>query len=161
MLSDAFKVEELDDIVLRVECHMVKKGAVQVDIGANPATGEGEAGAEDAGEAVEDGSYEVIDVVDSCRLEPTSFDKKSYMTHIKEYMKAIKKRLEESNPSRVPIFEKGAATYVKKVLENFDKYDFYTGENMDPEAMTVLYETTADDKTYMIFWKDGLKAQKY
>lgn len=141
---------------------MIKKGAVQVDIGANPATGDGEGCDDDAAaEPVDDGSYEVIDVVDCCRLEPTSFDKKSYMTHIKEYMKAIKKRLEESNPARVAVFEKGAATYVKKVLENFDKYEFYTGENMDPEAMTVLYETAADGKTYMIFWKDGVKAQKY
>lgn len=162
MLSDSFKVEEVDDIIYRVECKMVKKGAVQVDIGANPATGDGEGCDDEAvAEAVDDGSYEVIDVVDCCRLEPTGYDKKSYMGHIKEYMKNIKKRLEESNPGRLPIFEKGAATYVKKVLENFSKYDFYTGENMDPEAMTVLYETTDDGKSYMLFWKDGLKAQKY
>ena len=76
-------MEEVDDIVYRVECRLVKKGAVEVDIGANPATGEGDAPPE---EAVADESYEVIDVVDALRLESTAFDKKSYMAHIKEYL---------------------------------------------------------------------------
>lgn len=132
-----------------------------MDIGANPATGEGEGGDEGAEEPLDDGSYEVIDVVDAFRLENTSFDKKSYMAHIKEYMKAIKAHLQAKKPERVPIFEKAAATYVKKVLENFSKYGFFTGENVDPEGMTVLYEEAADGKTYMIYWKDGLKGEKY
>lgn len=159
MLSDSFKAQEEDDIVYRVECKMIKKGAVQVDIGANPATGDGE-GDEDAAEPVEDGTYEVIDVVDCFRLENTVFDKKGYMAHIKEYMRAVKANLAEKNPDRVPVFEKAAAAYVKKVLENFSQYDFYTGENMNPEAMVVLYEEK-DGKTYMIYWKDGLRAEKY
>jgi hypothetical protein len=133
---------------------------VEVNIGANPTTGDGEAGAA-ADEAVEDGSYEVIDVVDAFRLETTVFNKKSYMGHIKEYMKAIKEYLKDRNPDRVPIFEKAAATYVKKVLENVEKYGFFTGENCDPTGMAVLYEEAADGKTYMIYWKDGLKAEKY
>jgi hypothetical protein len=158
LLSDSFIVKEVDDVVYRVECRLVKKGNVEIDIGANPATGEGE---EPAEEAVEDGSYEVIDVVDALRLESTAYDKKSYMAHIKEYMKAIKNYLQENKPDRVAAFEKGAVAYVKKVLENFSKYGFFTGESCDPEAMTVLYEEADDGKTYMIYWKDGLKAQKY
>jgi len=160
MLSDSFKVQEEDDIVYRVECRMVKKGAVQVNIGANPATGDGE-GCDETAEPVEDGSYEAIDVVDCCRLENTFFDKKGYMGHIKEYMKTVKTHLAEKNPDRVPVFEKAAASYVKKILESFSKYDFYTGESMDPEAMVVLYETNDDGKSYMIYWKDGLRAEKY
>lgn len=139
---------------------MIKKGAIQVDIGANPTTGGGEGGDEPE-EAVDDSSYEVIDVVDACRLEMTNFDKKSYMLHIKDYMKAIKAHLEKKKPERVPVFEKAAAQYVKKILENFGKYGFYTGENMNPEGMTILYEENADGKSYMIYWKDGLKAEKY
>lgn len=83
------------------------------------------------------------------------------MLHIKDYMKSVKKRLQEKNPERVAIFEANAVTYVKKVLANFDAYDFYTGESMDPEAMVMLYEAAADGKEYMIFWKDGLNAVKY
>lgn len=158
LLSDSFKVKEEDDVIYRVECRLVKKGAVQVDIGANPVTGDGEEAPE---EAVEDLSYEVIDVVDCCRLETTAFDKKSYMAHIKDYMKAIKANLEDRNPSRVPIFEKAAVTYVKKVLENFSKYGFFTGESSNPEAMTVLYEEADDGKTFLLYWKDGLRAEKY
>lgn len=139
---------------------MIKKGPVQVNIGANPATGGGE-GCDEADEGVDDCSYDVIDIVDCCGLENTTFDKKSYMAHIKEYMKAVKAYLADKKPERIPAFEKGAATYVKKILENFSKYDFYTGENMNPEAMTVLYETNDDGKSYMIYWKDGLRGEKY
>lgn len=130
-----------------------------MDIGANPATGDGEGG-DAPEEAVDDSSYEVIDVVDAFRLESTVYDKKAYMAHIKEYMKAVKGYLQERKPERVPIFEKAAATYVKKILENFSNYGFFTGENCNPEGMTVLYEEK-DGKTYMIYWKDGLRAEKY
>lgn len=43
-------------------------------------------------------------------------------------MKAVKAHLLEKNPDRVPAFEKGAATFAKKVLSNFGDYEFYTGE---------------------------------
>ena len=67
----------------------------------------------------------------------------------------------DRNPERVPKFEEAAKAYVMKVVGNFDKYGFFTGESCNPEAMTVLYEEAGDGKTYMIYWKDGLKAQKY
>lgn len=157
LLSDCFKIQEEDDIVYRVECKMIKRGPPQLNIGANPTT---EGADEDAAEPVEDGTYEVIDVVDCCRLEGTGFDKTSYMAHIRDYMKAVKAHLVEKNPGRVPAFEKAAAAYVKKIRDNFDKYDFYTGESVDPEAMVVLYETGDDGKTSLIYWKDGLRAEK-
>lgn len=89
----------------------IKKGA-DVDIGANPS-------AEEADEGLEDGVETVNNVAYSFRLTSTSFDKKSYMTYIKGYMKKLKVKLQESNPDRVTIFEKGAATLVKKILETF------------------------------------------
>jgi len=46
------------------------------DIGANPS-------AEEADEGVEENSQQVIDVVHSFRLQETSFDKKSYLGHLK------------------------------------------------------------------------------
>ena len=158
LLSDSFPLKEIDDIVYRVECKMIKKNSkVDVNIGGNPS-----AEGEDADDGpADDSSYEVIDVVDCCRLENTVFDKKSYMGHIKEYMKRIKAHLAEKNPERVPHFEKAAVDYVKKIVGDFSKYDFYVGENMDPEAMCVLQETTDDGKIFMIYWKDGLKAVKY
>jgi len=136
---------------------MITKGPIQVNTGAN-ASAEGE----DAEEGADDQAYQVIDVVDGFRLEQTSFDKKSFLTCIKAYMKAIKGKLEESAPERVPIFEKGAQAYVKKMLEKFDDYEFYTGEGMDPEAMVVPMGYREDGVTpYLIYWKDGLRAEKY
>lgn len=46
------------------------------DIGANPS-------AEEADEGVDESSQTVIDVVHSFRLNETSFDKKSYLSHLK------------------------------------------------------------------------------
>lgn len=52
--------------------------------------------------------------VHSFRLQSTQFDKKSYLTYLKGYMKAIKKYLEANNPDRVEAFEKGAQAFAKK-----------------------------------------------
>jgi hypothetical protein len=93
-----------------------------VDIGANPS-------AEDAEESAESTSQTVNNVVYSFRLTETSFDKKSYMTYIKGYMKAIKSKLQESNPDRVPEFEKKAATLVKKIIANFKVEISYIYQN--------------------------------
>lgn len=40
------------------------------------------------------------------------------------YMKAVKIQLAEKNPDRVPIFEKGAAAYAKKIVANFKDLEF-------------------------------------
>jgi hypothetical protein len=89
----------------------VKEGAV--DIGAN-------ASAEEAEEELEDGAIQVNDIIHSFRLQSTGFDKKSYMTYIKGYMKNIKKYLAENNPERAAVFEEKAPAFIKKILGNFD-----------------------------------------
>lgn len=91
----------------------IKEG--EIDIGANPS-------AEDGEETIEEGAQTVNNVVHSAHLTETSFDKKSYMTYIKGYMKALKTKLQETNPERVPVFEAKATTLVKKILANFKVY---------------------------------------
>jgi hypothetical protein len=155
MISDAFKIIEIDDIAFEVDCKMVtvKQGA-DVDIGAN-------ASAEEQEEELEDGAIQVLDVVYTFRLSETSFDKKSYMTYIKGYMKELKKRLQETNPERAQIFEEKAPAFVKKILGNFKDYDFYVGESMDPEGAVGLLNYREDGVTpYFTFFKDGLKVEK-
>ncbi|RUP48048.1 translationally controlled tumor protein [Jimgerdemannia flammicorona] len=155
LFSDAFPVKEIDDTLYEVDCKMiqVKQGA-DVDIGANPS-------AEEADEGVEDGVETVNNVVYSFRLQSTVFDKKSYMTYIKGYMKKLKGELASSNPDRVATFEKNAATRVKRILENFKDYEFFVGESMDPEAMVALLNYREDGVTpYFTFFKDGLKVEK-
>lgn len=51
-----------------------------LDIGANPSA---EGGDEEGGGGGDDSAQQVIDVVHSFRLNSTSFDKKSYLQHLK------------------------------------------------------------------------------
>lgn len=138
IISDAFKITEIDDIAYEVDCRliMVNPGA-DVDIGAN-------ASAEEAAEEVEDGAVQINDVVYSMRLATTEFDKKSYMIYIKGYMKAIKAKLLESNPERAAIFEAKAPAFVKKILGSIKDYEFYVGESMDPEGLVGLLNYRED-----------------
>lgn len=155
LLSDAYDITTVDDAVYEVDSQMivVKPGA-DVDIGANPS-------AEDADEALEDGAISINNVVYSFRLQETSFDKKSFVTYIKGYMKRVKAELTEKNPDQIPVFEKGAAAYVKKIVANFKDYEFFTGESMDPDGMVVLLNYREDGTTpYLIFWKHGLSEDK-
>ncbi|GAA5850991.1 hypothetical protein JCM8547_009150 [Rhodosporidiobolus lusitaniae] len=154
LISDAYDLKEVDDVVYEADCAMITLGAVSVNTGAN-------ASAEEAEEEMEDGEQRVNNVVNSFRLTETSFDKKSYMTYLKGYMKAVKTQLQEKNPDRVAAFEKGAATFAKKVLGNFNDWQFFTGESMNPDGMVVLMNYREDGVTpYMVFWKDGLKEVK-
>lgn len=109
-------------------------------LGANPS-------AEEADEALEEGSTQLNNVVYSFRLQPTSFDKKSFLTYLKTYMKAVKAKLEESKPDRVAPFEKGASAFAKKIVANFKDYEFYVGEKMDPDGMVALLNYREDGIT--------------
>ncbi|KAI0750799.1 translationally controlled tumor-associated [Daedaleopsis nitida] len=155
MFSDAFPIKEIDDIVYEVDCQLITvKAGADVDIGANPS-------AEDGDEALEDGAQQVNNIVYSFRLQSTSFDKKSFLTYLKSYMKAIKTHLQETKPNRVEAFEKGAQAFAKKLVANFKDYEFYTGENMNPDGMVALLNYREDGITpYFTFWKDGLKEIK-
>ncbi|ORZ15077.1 translationally controlled tumor protein [Absidia repens] len=154
LFSDAYPIKLIDDIAYEVDCAMVTVGEGEIDIGANPSAEGGE-------EAAESTSQTVNNVIYSFRLSETSFDKKSYMTYIKGYMKAVKAKLAESNPERVPVFETKATTLIKKILGNFKDYEFYIGESMDPEGMVALLNYREDGVTpYFTFFKDGLKEEK-
>ncbi|KAI8908321.1 Mss4-like protein [Gorgonomyces haynaldii] len=155
IVTDAFDLKEVDDIAYEVDCKIItiKQGA-DVDIGAN-------ASAEEAEEELEDGMVQVNNVVYSMRLVETSFDKKSYMTYIKGYMKAVKKYLEENKPDRVAAFEANVQPFVKKILGNFKDYEFYVGESMNPEGSVLLLNYREDGITpYFTLFKDGLKETK-
>lgn len=104
------------------------------------------------------------------RLQSTQFDKKSYMTYIKGYMKKIKKYLEENDAERAKIFEEKAPAMVKKILGSIKDLDFYVGESMDPEGSVALLNYREDGTLlsinhlgvtpFLTFFKDGLKLEK-
>ncbi|KAE9444659.1 hypothetical protein C3L33_23443, partial [Rhododendron williamsianum] len=68
----------------------VVKGALDVDIGANPSAEGG--GEEDEG--VDDQVVKVVDIVDTFRLqEQPAFDKKQFVEYIKKYIKLLTPKL--------------------------------------------------------------------
>ncbi|KFX87160.1 hypothetical protein V490_08488 [Pseudogymnoascus sp. VKM F-3557] len=156
MISDSFDPVEVDGVVYEVDCAMITEGAVEVNTGAN-------ASAEEAEEGVEDGAVQVNNVVNSFRLQSTQFDKKTYLSHLKGYMKAIKEKMKAKGASdeEVTAFEKGAAVYAKKIVSNFKDYDFYVGESMDPDGMVALMNYREDGVTpFITVWKHGLVGEK-
>ncbi|KAK2594541.1 hypothetical protein QQS21_007760 [Conoideocrella luteorostrata] len=157
VLSDSYPLKEVDGIVYEADCAMITEQAVNVDTGAN-------ASAEEADEGVEDAAVKVNNIVHSFRLQSTSFDKKSYLTYLKGYMKAVKSAMQGRGASTEDItaFEKGAQGYVKeKLLPNFKDFEFYTGESMNPDGLIVLLNYREDGTTpYVIVWKHGLSEMK-
>ncbi|KAL6929049.1 hypothetical protein ACO0SA_002385 [Hanseniaspora valbyensis] len=154
LLSDAYDVNLVDGVIYEADCDLIKVGNGDVDIGANPS-------AEDAEDDLEEGQEIVNNVVYSFRLQQTAFDKKSFLTYIKGYMKSIKKQLEETDPEAVSVFEKGAQAYVKKIVGSFKDWEFFTGESMNPDGMVVLLNYREDGTTpYVAIWKHGVSAEK-
>lgn len=157
IISDTYNLKEVDGVAYEADCKKITVGGESFDIGANPSADDGgEEGADDAAE-------QVIDVVHSFRLNSTQFDKKSYVTHLKDYMKKVKAALKEKGASddEVKEFETGAQAFVKKIIANIKDYDFYIGESMDPDGMVVLLNYREDGVTpYVTVWKHGLSEMK-
>lgn len=130
IISDSYDLKEIDGVVYEADCRNITVGGETIDTGAN-------ASAEEADEGTDDAAQTVIDVVHSFRLTSTSFDKKSYLGHLKDYMKKVKNQLKENGASEETVkeFETGASSYAKKIVSNFKDYDFYIGESMDPDGM--------------------------
>lgn len=70
---------EVSTYTLSIQSHIIWQLTLDVDTGAN-------ASAEEAEEGVEDGAVQVNNVVNSFRLNSTSFDKKSYLSHLKSML---------------------------------------------------------------------------
>lgn len=106
-----------------------------------------------------DSKQRVVDVVHQNRLQETSFDKKAYLAYMKGYMKKLKEAIEEKDKDRATAFMAGAQTFVKKVMGEFDDYQFFLGENGSDEGMVVLCKWE-DTEANFFFWADGLKGEK-
>ncbi|PSN74979.1 microtubule/calcium-binding protein [Corynespora cassiicola Philippines] len=156
IISDSYNLKEVDGVAYEADCKKITIGAENIDIGANPS-------AEDGDEATDDQAQTVIDVVHSFRLNETSFDKKTYLSHLKGYMKAVKTKLQEKGASadEIKAFETGAQGFAKKIVSNFKDYEFLIGESMDPDGMVVLLNYREDGITpFVTVWKHGLDEMK-
>uniref|UniRef100_A0A2K5IDC7 Translationally-controlled tumor protein n=1 Tax=Colobus angolensis palliatus TaxID=336983 RepID=A0A2K5IDC7_COLAP len=157
MFSDIYKIRDIaDGLCLEVEGKMVSRTEGNIDdslIGGN-ASAEGP-----KGEGRESTVITGVDIVMNHHQQETSFTKEAYKKYIKDYMKSVKGKLEEVKP-----FMTGAAEQIKlisNILANFKNYQFFIGENMNPDGMVALLDYCEDGVTpYMIFFKDGLEMEK-
>lgn len=105
-----------------------------------------------------------INVIKANRLQQTVFDKDSYKSYIKTYMKSLLTYLKANNPSRVEKFTKGAQEFVaKKILPNFDEFTFWIGESShsgEVEGGMIILGFYKETTPYFYYFKDGLLEEK-
>lgn len=79
-----------------------------------------------------------------------------------EYLKKVLETLKaQGKAEEAKAFQAGAPAAIKKILANYDNYDFYTGESMEENSMYVLVDFREDGVTpYATFWKYGLEEYK-
>jgi len=156
LFTDAVPVQLVNEVVYKV------KGKLRTDtfdidekaIGGNAsAEGAGE------GEGADSAQKQGVDIVMNSRLVEYAMSKKDYMTHIKEYMKSVKTKLEEDKSPEKDLFQKNVSEFVKDVLTNFKDYQFFCGETMKPEGMLALMKWE-EETPYMYFFKHGVLAEK-
>ena len=149
-------LQTVDDVVYTITGKWIEIGGEDFGIGNNV----DEDAAEGAtAEGADSGKTRVINVVNQNRLSETSFDKKSYMAYIKSYMKRLKEKLDESDPARSAAFMAGAQTFVKKVIGEFDEYQFFLPESNADDGIVVLAKWVGEEAIFY-YWKDGLKGEK-
>ncbi|URE18830.1 hypothetical protein MUK42_31055 [Musa troglodytarum] len=154
LLSDSFLCKEIENGMLwEVEGKWVVKGAVDVDIGANPSAEGGE------DEGVDDTATKVVDIVDTFRLqEQPAFDKKQFVTYIKRYIKLLTPKLDEEKQE---LFKKHIEGATKFLLSKLKDLQFFVGESMHDDGSLVFayYKDGATDPTFLYF-ACGLKEIK-
>ena len=155
LLSDSFPYKEAHNGVLwEVEGKWVVKGAVDVNIGANPSA---EGGGEDEGG--DDQAVKVVDIVDTFRLqEQPPFDKKQFVAYIKKYIKLLTPKLDGEKQEE---FKKNIEGATKFLLSKLSDLQFFVGESMHDEGTMVFayYKDGATDPTFLYFGH-GLKEIK-
>jgi len=166
LLSDTFKIKEVDGVLWEVDCRKYLKGSESFQLdGANPSA---EGGDEDEGDG-EGVQTMVHDIEDQFRLvwlkqeEGMKPSKDAYKAHLKTYVKGVNNKLKAKGTSEESIkeFQSGAAAAVKKILSNYDNYDVLMGQAMDGNAMHVLIDFREDGVTpYATLWKHGLEEMK-
>ncbi|URD80091.1 translationally-controlled tumor protein [Musa troglodytarum] len=145
LLSDLFPFKEIENgLIWEVEGKWVVKGAIDVDIGANPSA---EGGEED--ESVDDSVVKVVDIVDTFRLqEQPSFNKKQFVTYMKHYIKLLMPKLEAEKQE---LFKKHIEQATKFLLSMLSDLQFFVGESMHNNGSMVFayYKEGSTDPTFL------------
>ncbi|XP_051938124.1 translationally-controlled tumor protein homolog isoform X2 [Hippocampus zosterae] len=157
LFSDVFPIKETS-VFYEVEGKVVTTTSGDIDdslIGGNAST-------EEQVETTDVSVTSGVNIALYSKLQETTYDKKSYLAHIKPYLKSIKAKLQETNPERVEQFMLDANNEVKKLLQGkFKDLQFFTGESMNADGMVVILDYREDDVTpFMRFFKDGVISEK-
>jgi hypothetical protein len=160
MFSDTYKVKLIDDVMYEVYGKLEQRRAGEVVLdGANPS-----AEGEDADDGGDVGIESGVDIVLNHRLQETHFgDKKGYLIYLKEYMKKVADKLQETQPDQVDIFKNNINKVMKDVLTRFKDLQFFTGESMDCDGMVALMEYREIDGQsipVLMAFKHGLEEEK-
>ncbi|XP_075409339.1 translationally-controlled tumor protein-like [Tenrec ecaudatus] len=158
MFSDIYKIWEIADrLCLEVEGKLVS--GIEGNIGDSLIGGNTSAEGPD-GDAAESTVVTGVDIIMNHQPQETRFTKEAYKKYIKDYMKSIKCKLEEQKPERVKPFMTGAAEQTKHILANFKNYQYFLGENMNPDGMVAPLDYRQNGGTpYMNFFQDGLEME--
>lgn len=160
MFSDTYKMKLVDEVIYEVTGKLVTRthGDVQIE-GFNPS-------AEEADEGTDAATESGVDIVLNHRLMETyAFgDKKSYTLYLKDYMKKLVAKLEETAPDQVDVFKTNMNKVMKDILGRFKELQFFTGESMDCDGMVAMCEyrdINGVSTPVMMFFKHGLLEEKF
>ncbi|KAG5876674.1 hypothetical protein JTB14_023429 [Gonioctena quinquepunctata] len=160
MFSDTYKMKLVDEVLYEVYGKLIqrKDGDIQLE-GSNPS-------AEEADEGTDANVESGVDIVLNHRLcESYAFgDKKSYTLYLKDYMKKLVAKLEETAPDQVEVFKTNMNKVMKDILGRFKELQFFTGESMEIEGMVGLMEyrdINGESVPVMMFFKHGLEEEKF
>jgi hypothetical protein len=160
MFCDSYKMKLVDNVVYEVYGkHVSRKEGDIVLAGSNPS-------AEEADEGTDDSVVSGVDIILNQRLQECyAFnDKKAFTGYLKDYMKKLVAKLQETNPDEVEVFKTNIQKFSKEILGKFKDLSFYTGESMDPEAMIAILDykdVDGEEVPVMYFFKHGLLEEKY
>ncbi|KAI0989177.1 hypothetical protein GJ496_010643 [Pomphorhynchus laevis] len=159
LFSDSYPSELKDGMYYEVQGEFISS-SLDIDdklIGGNKS-------AEDpADEGLDSTTVTGINVVLAQNLQETSYTKAQYKVWLKNYCKKLEEHLLKKNPERVSEFKKSMQTLAVRILKDFDDFQFYTGESMDPDGMVILTYYSKEDQTNprFMFIKDGVEEVKY
>jgi len=159
MFSDTYKIKLVNDVLYEVYGKLISRthGDIQLD-GANPS-------AEEADEGTDAACENGVDIVLNSRLVETGFaDKKQFTVYLKDYMKKLVAKLEETKPDEVSVFKTKTNEVMKDIIGRFKDLQFFTGESMDCEGMIAMMEyrdIDGDSVPVLMCLKHGLEEEKF
>ena len=149
VISDSYKME-LDGPFFKVRgAYVEKNNAV--------------AGFEVGEEGVEDTVERVVNIVDAFRLQELPHTKQQYQQHIKGYLQVLKAKLEEDGkPEEAAELVAQSKAVIVPILGRINDFKFYVPCNFDDKSMVILCDfDQADGTPIFMFWRAGLKQEKY